>query len=503
MSTWLFAWFNFALCVCGGRGAVEGSLQEHPVTDWVKLEVDAPLGRDRDRGLNFVVPVSGQKQIGQPKELFNHVKQVWEVVVEENQAGLVDVKQMSVTLPPLSEEEAWHHFQAGKHGIIDSARFLITFSLVPAVQSGGDPIHLAAIHNDVRRLKYLIKVASVNVDVATKDGSSALILASALGHESIVDALIALNANVEHTMYNGVNSLMAASSFGHLAIVKKLLEANALPNVEQPYAKTSSLHFASEMGHAEVIQALCKHGANGNHRKRNGGTPLHTAADANQTEAIFSLLTHCGSRTDLLLAGDTTALYLAAQRGHTRVCHTLVTTGGADPNFVMPSGQVGKNVGIFGAEKAKWYKERNGEIGNGATALHAAVENGHLLTTRVLLKLGAKQLTSMKGASPVLIALQYKHPRIALSLLKQEYHAHLNAATPHDGMYPLFVATQYGYFRVVERLLARGANFDKPVRGYTPYALARYFANRSSDSARVLNAFEAFFKKIGWHAEDL
>ena len=93
------------------------------------------------------------------------------------------------------------------------------------------------------------------------------------------------------------------------------------------------------------------------------------------------------------MAGDTTALYLAAQRGHTRVCHTLVTTGGADPNFVMPSGQVGKNVGIFGAEKAKWYKERNGEIGNGATALHAAVENGHLLTTRVLLKLGAKQLT--------------------------------------------------------------------------------------------------------------
>ena len=86
---------------------------------------------------------------------------------------------------------------------------------------------------------------------------------------------------------------------------------------------------------------------------------------------------------------------------------------------------------------------------------------------------------------------------------------HLTASRPRhlekvsNTNHPLFVATQYGYFRVVERLLARGANFDKPVRGYTPYALARYFANRSSDSARVLNAFEAFFKKIGWHAEDL
>jgi hypothetical protein len=59
-----------------------------------------------------------------------------------------------------------------------------------------------------------------------------------------------------------------------------------------------------------------------------------------------------------------------------------------------------------------YYDEKNTEIGNGAapcagcsvletcaagaTALHAAVENGHLDTSVALLKLGAKQTASMQ-----------------------------------------------------------------------------------------------------------
>ena len=114
--------------------------------------------------------------------------------------------------------------------------------------------------------------------------------------------------------------------------------------------------------------------------------------------------------------------------------------------------------GEHGAGSSAFYQPRNTEIGNGATALHAAVENGHLEAVRVLLNAGARQLTSMQGASPLLISLQYRHPAIALYLLQESNldKVHANAQTAHDGSFPLLVAAMHGYKRVVERLLDIG-----------------------------------------------
>ena len=120
--------------------------------------------------------------------------------------------------------------------------------------------------------------------------------------------------------------------------------------------------------------------------------------------------------------------------------------------------------------------------------MHAAVENGHLLATRTLLRLGAKQLPSMRGASPLLIALQYKHPRIAMALLSKNREAQVNVATKHDGMFPLFVASRYGYHKVVQRLLNRGANASQTLNGQ-PYA-----AIRAATNARVKKIFDEHMK---------
>ena len=49
------------------------------------------------------------------------------------------------------------------------------------------------------------------------------------------------------------------------------------------------------------------------------------------------------------------------------------------------------------------YPVKNTEVGNGATALHAAVENGHAECVTALLERGAAQLPSMEGATPLVI----------------------------------------------------------------------------------------------------
>ena len=441
------------------------SKQGGGVTRYVPLDIKAPITKGKN--LNVLVPTTGKTELGSPAELFEAVKEVWEVVGEgTEEAGLIDAKMASQSIQPLGEDEAWHHFKAGKDGVIDSARFLITFSLIPSLQQGGDPLHIATIHGNLDRMRNLIQKNGVDVDLQKiSDGVTPLIIASTIGNEEALDLLIDLDANVNKMSKNGITPLIAASTMGHYNIVEKLLKAGADPDKAHPFAKTTSIHFASEMGHGDVITLLCEHGADPNSRKINGGTPVHTAADSNQTTAVIALIQNCHSNPELLVAGDTTPLYLAAQRGFADVVEALFDVGHVNPNFVMPVGNHKSELIPYEEENAKYYPTKNTEIGNGATALHAAVENGHLLAVRALMKNGAKQLSSMEGATPLMIALQYKHPRIAMNLLTKGYEAHVDKPTPKDGLFPLFLASQNGFHKVVDRLLKRGADITQKVKG--------------------------------------
>lgn len=467
------------------------AIGQQSLTKYVPLDINSPVTEGKN--LRLLVPTSGKTEIGNPSELYEHVKDVWDVVIQENQAGLMDAKIAFDNSQTLSKDEAWHHFQAGKQGVIDSARFLITFNLLTSVQQGGEPLHIATIHGDLKRIRSLIENNHADVDLfKSSDGFTPLLISSALGHEDCVDLFIQFKANVNHMSKNGITPLMAASAMGYYTIAEKLLKAGAQPDQTHPFGKTSSMHFASEMGHADIISLLCQYGADANIRKTNGATPLHVASDTNQTQSVIALISKCSSNTDLLVAGDTTPLYLAAQRGFVDVIEALLVIGHVNPNFVMPEGSHKGELIVYADEQKKFYKEKNTELGNGATALHAAVENGHLLAVRMLLKHGAKQLPSMKGATPLLIALQYRHPRIAMNLLSKGQEAHVNKATPHDGMFPLFVATQYGYHNVVERLLDRSAKIDKKLKGngHTATDIAI-----SYNHPQVLKVFRTYLEK--------
>eukprot|EP00943_MAST-04B_sp_MAST-4B-sp1_P003974 g3974.t1 len=470
------------------------SVQSKFLTRYVPLRVQSKVYNKE-----LLVPTSGSYKIATAGDLFPKVKDVWDTVVEENQAGLVDPKHTTnaVSKPqPLSKEEAWHHYMAGQNGIIDSARFLITFNLFPSIQQGGQPIHIAAIHNDYNQIHYLIENKNTEVDVGKKsDGLTALIIACTLGNIESVEMLLKHNADVELMSKNGITPLMASASLGHVKVVEMLLSAGASPETTHPFAKTTPLHFASEMGNVEIINTLCKHLPKlGNMQNKIGGTPLHTAADTNQSASVIALVSgsKCKSNTNVLMNQDTTPLYLAAQRGFHEIINILVLKGNADVDFVMPSGKFKSEVQVYGIERAKYmYKQKNTEIGNGATALHAAVENGHLLAVRALLNLGAKQIPSMQGASPLLIALQYRHPRIAMALLSKNRDAQIDVETPHDGIFPLFVASRYGYHKVVERLLKRGANIEKELNG------KKFAALHVATDARVKAIFKKYVKKKG------
>lgn len=449
------------------------------VTQYTPLEILVPGGDGTHQALTLQVPTTpGELHLRDPTTLHASVAVAYNAILEgaEKQSGLVDAKTPWLMNQPLHPQESWHHHTAANAGVLDSARFLITFSMAPALSTGGSPLHLAAAMNDAARIKELLSGPTEEggstpaVDAEREsDGLTPLHFACSAGAALAARALLEGGANVEALGKNGATPLMIAASFGHLEVVKLLvLEYHANPAASHAFAGTTALHFAAEMGRGAVISFLCSEGASVSARTSAGGTPLHTAADTNQSSSLDALLAPpCKADPNTLLNGDTTPMYLAAQRGLSTIVRKLAGAGG-DLDFAMPAAPYkgtlvevgGGSGGDFDAPKpGAYYGEKNTKRGNGATALHAAVENGHADTVATLLALGALQTTAMEGASPVLLAIQYKHPHIALLLLNASgEEAQVNAQTPHDGQFPLGAATLAGYHDVVRALLARGAN---------------------------------------------
>lgn len=331
----------------------------------------------RRNGLSLRIPHhvgGGISPIRSPTEVYAHVAQAWEEVVLENQAGLVDAKQSHLMDVPLSPDEAYHHYRAGQEGVIDSARFLIAFSVVVSVQEGGSAIHIAAAMDNCKEIIRLIDEDAAQVDEEKlSDGTTPIHTAVSVGRVDATKCLLEAGATVDAAGKNGATALMIAAALGNLEIVKLLLKHGAVVDQPHAFAGDTAMHFAAEMGSVAVIKHLCEVGANANARKKTGGTPLHTAADTNNTASVVALLEDCSSRPNELLNGDTTPLYLAAQRGFVEVCRELVKNG-ADVDFVMPFGVYQKDLVVVdnsGGVKEGFYGAKNTEIGNGATALHA------------------------------------------------------------------------------------------------------------------------------------
>ena len=460
--------------------------EDSDVTNYVPVSFKTPSGADSSE-IKLFIPTRGELSLDTADKVYDNVVTSWNSVVETHNAGLLDPKDSADMLPGgLSKGEAWHHYSAGQAGVVDSARFLITFSMVPSVQTGGSPLHIAASLGHADTVTQLLEDGA-RVDAVKEDGNTALHSAAIMGHAHIVRILVEEGAYVEAVGNSGSTALMMAAALGHSEAVEELLKAGADPDTKHKFGGTTALHFAAEVGRLEVMSLLCQHGANVEAEKVTGGTALHTAADANMTRAVTVLVEECGAQVDRLLMRDTTALYLASQRGFTMVARELIRLG-ADVNFVMPQGQHRGDIIAVSHESGQepFYPVKNTEVGNGATALHAAVENGHLDTAQMLLEQGAVQSSSMEGATPLVIALQYRHPHIALLLLQEHWSdPGIDSKVPSDGSSALFVASLYGYTNVVIRLLQIGANVNiKNRMGATPLSAA--LSNHHHDIVELL-----------------
>ena len=127
------------------------------MTQYVPVETSVPVGGATATNFQLNVPTKGEFQLSTPAKVYESIAEAWAIIVEDHQCGLLDAKHKGpvARMSPVStgfsydllrptphgvscffprQGEAWHHHQAMEHGVVDSARFLIVFGLLPSIQ---------------------------------------------------------------------------------------------------------------------------------------------------------------------------------------------------------------------------------------------------------------------------------------------------------------------------------------------------------------------------------
>lgn len=159
---------------------------------------------------------------------------------------------------------------------------------------------------------------------AQDDPGDALRRAASAGDLAKVQELLAAGVDVNAGNRYGATALAFASDKGHAAVVNLLLERGANPNSKDSFYNAAPLDWAVQRGHAEIVRALLAKGAQGE------AGALAAAAVEGKT-AIVKVILERGKVGPEALS----EALAAASKGQQAEIVTLLEAAGAKPPVVV------------------------------------------------------------------------------------------------------------------------------------------------------------------------
>ncbi|TGO47458.1 hypothetical protein BOTNAR_0524g00050 [Botryotinia narcissicola] len=296
------------------------------------------------------------------------------------------------------------------------------------------PLHYAAARGSLD-MSFLLLKGGADKNVNRADGSIAIHLAATAGHLAIVKLLFETEVYVTDT---GYDSLQLASQCGHSDVVEYLL------------AQSMDFH------HSVTSQMLLDQNAKVNVENEEGLTPLHLAAREGSEEIMQQLLDvdedtsedfgpdrSCTENKAYFIDGShkMSPLQIAASVGHINIAKLLLLQTAPLPEDI-------------------------------SAALYYAATGGHIRVVKRLMKTEVNDVTKDKDGNTALhMAIEWGHLEVIMLLLEQEC---FQVDTENENKWtPLHCAAKIGRPKIVEQLLALGANsLNKTADGATPLHIA-------------------------------
>jgi len=321
-------------------------------------------------------------------------------------------------------------------GHTDAVGLLLEHGADPrAVDKDGlTPLMNAAENGTVPVLKLLAQAGAKTdeehqdkyVDIMSSTGFNALIIASAHGHVEAIRYLIKVaNVDINSLHENQVTALMYAAASGHVDAMKVLIEEGKV-DVNQLHSNGgSALLEASTAGAGEAIKVLLEHGAKDDLVDEDGVTPVMAVASQGHLDGMDSILDslkkHLSAdeykdHINLASFSGGTSVMFAAAGGHTNCTKALIDEG-AEINAIA------RATPDYLKKLKKMIEE--GTVPNddphvdGVTAVHVAAQGGHLDCVQLLITAGAKvSIADDEGRTPLALAIKGNYGEVASLLVE-------------------------------------------------------------------------------------
>lgn len=204
---------------------------------------------------------------------------------------------------------------------------------------------LAIAHNN-REAAQTLREAGLSLNTTHPHlQMTGLMLAARMGHESLVDWLLAEGAAPSIQMgQQHQTALHIALERTHMNCARYLLESEANPNLRDALGRTP-MHYAVHTDNSgltadirkHAITLLAQHGANPNIQDLEGATPLHYSVIYSRLECIEALLTSGANPNTQTYECKLTPAHIALIEDRQDMLAALIA-GGANPDLSTAQG---------------------------------------------------------------------------------------------------------------------------------------------------------------------
>ncbi|UCC43765.1 MAG: ankyrin repeat domain-containing protein [Candidatus Zixiibacteriota bacterium] len=371
--------------------------------------------------------------------------------------------------------------EVARTGDIERLQSIITANpdQISAADEGGSlPLHIASLNGHLEAVKLLI-ASGADVGAGDGDNSSALNCAASRGHLDIVKFLVAKGATVEERDTHNATPFLVSGWGGNLDVARFLLDNGAFMNVRDNLGNTPLLASAWS-GNRDFVEFLLDKGSDINEKTNFGTTALHRAASGGHEELV-RFLAERGADLNAKNGAGMTPLASAVHSGRPGTVRLLIEAG-ADINVLDNDGNSPLAHSAFRwvpIDVMRMLIEHGAPLDAASDSctgpIEWAVGAGTVEQLQLLIESGANVNADLGEGETALnkATRQGKEDKAAVLL---EAHAEVNRQDSRYGRAPLHWCAIKGMSRVVELLLASGANVDAPDNaGHSPlYFAARY-----------------------------